>query len=1105
MKKLLFATIVLIVMSVLHSANPLFGQSTAQIQGVVKDSSGATVPKATIKVTQTSVHLVRVVTAQADGSYVFPDLPIGPYSLEVSAPGFSSYQQTGIDLQVGNRLEIPVTLRVGSVNEQITVSSTGALVDTEKSSVSEVINERSIAALPLNGRVATQLVLLTGTAVQILPGNADPNVYDFSGTEEYPTEFPVSIGGGPGSGTNWLLDGIDNMASADAVNNAYPFPDALQEFDVETSSLSAREGVHTGGVVNMVTKSGSNSFHGDLFEFLRNGSFDGTNYFATQHDTLHRNQFGGTLGGAIIKNKLFFFGGYQGTINHTAPPQNIAFVPTQAMLNGDFSTYESAACQSSGVAGTIIDPTTGQPFPNDYISPTRFNSASLGVLKFAPVSTDPCGKIVFPISQNSTENLYVGRVDFNLSDKHSLFFRDFNAYHDQPAVMKNNNAVATGSAYHFTSLNDTFGDTYTISKNMVNSFRLGADRLAYRRGPASGFPGPETVGIDNNAPANDELLLGVNGAFNMKAAPKMFFPCTTYQISDDLDLILGRHHLSFGAEYQRAETNESNYIQQNGAFTFDGSYTGSAMVDFMLGDIGQMIQTSPEYDDERQNVFGAYIDDTFRINAHLTIRAGLRWEPSLPEYQADGRGSHFDMAAFDAGIKTKRYINAPPGLLYNSDPGIPYAYTNVILNNFEPRLSFIWDPTGKGTQTVRAGYARLSDTTNMMWNGEGFADQPPFAEVLNIEHPPGPLSSPYTGYPGGNPFPLPPPSANAHFPLDAIYENLPLHFPPMTVDQWNLSYERQLGANWFVSATYMGNKTTHEWIVYNFNPAVYIPGNCVAGQYGLTANGPCSTEANTEQRRILILTNPVAGAYYGNIYGPTAIGNGEYNSLLLSARHRFTKNFTMQANYTYSHCIDTNDIAGEAWPGEQGQSQNPYNPSADRGNCLSDRRQVLSTSFVVVSPTFGNGWQRRITSDWQLSSIISAQTGPWFTPYTGLDNSLTFGNEDRPNVVGNPYPSNQNPTNWINPAAFVANPVGTFGNAGRNSLLAPGMVNFDIELSRLFTVYRETKLEARIEAFNAFNHANFGVPDNNLQDATFGQVLSANAPRILELGLKYTF
>jgi Carboxypeptidase regulatory-like domain len=1102
MKSVLFAITLVIAAAVLQAK--LTGQSvtTAEIQGVVKDSTGAAVPKATIKVTQTSVHLVKVTTTQADGTFVIPDLPIGPYSLEVSAPGFSNYVQEGIELHVGNRLDIPVTLRVGSVNENVVVSSTGSLVDTEKSSVSEVINERSISSLPLNGRVATQLVLLTGTALTVNPTSAGP-YWDFSGSEEYPTEIPLSVGGGGVSENNWLLDGADNMANGVNVSNAYPFPDALQEFDVETSSRTAREGMRPGSVVNMATKSGNNQFHGDLFEFLRNGSLNATNFFASAPDSLKRNQFGGTLGGPIIKNKLFFFVGYQGTRNRSTPPQSIAFVPTQAMLNGDFSTFESAACQSSGTPGTITDPSTGQPFPNDFVSPSRFDPAALNVLKFIPVSTNPCGKIVYAVPHNPSENMEIGRFDWNQSQKHLLFFRYFIADYTQYSGFDGKNLITAYPESTFRSINGTLGDTYTVSSTMVNSFRFGGNRLAWTRGGAANLPGPDSLGVNDKGPSGGSVGISVAGGFSEGSWPHAFMPTTAWQISDDFDIVHGRHHLGFGFEGMREYSIIQNFWLQDGSFSFDGSYTGSAMLDFMLGDVGLLQQSNAGESHAKQNVVTAYVDDAIHVNSHLTLTAGLRYEPFLPQYDAGGEGDHFDSAAFAAGVKSNRYKFSPPGLLFNSDPGIPFAYTRTQLNNFEPRVGLAWDRTGKGQETLRVGYARMSDPTQMGWFYQ-FSTMPPWGYQLFLEHPPGPLSNPYAGYPGGNPFtfPLPPPSPASAFGVGTAYDSLPLHFPIMTVDQWNIAYQRQLGANWVLTATYMGNKSTHVWIVQDLNPAVYIPGNCVAGQYGLTVNGPCSTEANTQQRRLLTLQNPAAGPYYSTIIQPAPVGNGEYNALLLSAKHTLSKNFTMTANYTYSHCIDTNDIVGEPY---LGMNQDPSNFNAERGNCMNDRRHLFVASLVANSPNFGQPWQRRFLGNWQLSAIITAQSGPWFTPQTGLDNSLTAEGLDRPNVVGDPYPAHQSPSDWINPLAFSPNPIGTFGNAGRNSLLAPGLVNFDIGVSRFFQLSEVKRLEFRFEGFNAFNHPNFGIPDGNLQDSTFGQILSAADPRILQFGLKFYF
>jgi Carboxypeptidase regulatory-like domain len=340
------------------------GQSVAvaQIAGVISDPSGAAVPKAHITVTQTNTNLVRTTVSGSDGTYVFPDLPVGPYRLEVTNSGFETYSQSGIELQVGSKVQINVSLKVGSLSQTVQVTSNAQMVEIQQTAVSSVVDQRRIVDLPLNGRNATQLVLLAGASEAVSSGN--PNQWDLSASggvgKVWPTEQPMSVAGGQLNGTNWVLDGADNNDAFMNVNLPYPFPDALQEFSVETNATSPRFGVHPGGVVNVVTKSGTNQFHGDAFEFLRNGDLNARNFFAATQDTLRRNQFGGTLGGPIVKDKLFFFFGYQGTRNRTAPPTSTFFVPTQAALNGDFSTLESAACQSSGKAVTLINPTTGQ-------------------------------------------------------------------------------------------------------------------------------------------------------------------------------------------------------------------------------------------------------------------------------------------------------------------------------------------------------------------------------------------------------------------------------------------------------------------------------------------------------------------------------------------------------------------------------------------------------------------------------------------------------------------------------------------------------------------------------------------------------------------------
>ncbi|MGH9352384.1 MAG: carboxypeptidase regulatory-like domain-containing protein, partial [Terriglobia bacterium] len=378
MKIRLLAGLLFVMPIVLGTAGIARAQAvaSAQIHGVITDPSGGVIPGAQVQATETNTGQLRATVSNASGAYVLPNLPVGPYRLAVISRGFRTHIQSGIVLQVGDNIQANITLQVGAVSQQVQVSAGAEMVQTEDTSVSEVIDQRRINDLPLNGRQVTQLILLSGAA------QTPPDLSNYVTTHNYPSSTTVSVAGGQENGNNYLLDGGDNNDSEDSVNLPYPFPDALQEFSVQTYGLSARYGLHPGSVVNVVTKSGTNQFHGDLFEFVRNGAFNARNFFAPMQDTLRRNQFGGTVGGPIKKGKLFFFFGYQGTRTRTAPPQLIDFVPTQAVLNGDFSAFESSVCQSSGKARTIINPSTGQPFANDFASPSLFSKQALALLKY---------------------------------------------------------------------------------------------------------------------------------------------------------------------------------------------------------------------------------------------------------------------------------------------------------------------------------------------------------------------------------------------------------------------------------------------------------------------------------------------------------------------------------------------------------------------------------------------------------------------------------------------------------------------------------------------------------------------------------------------------
>lgn len=1101
-KKIAVASFVFLGLLFAKPTVSLRGQAvaSAQIQGLIADPSGAIVPNARVTARQTNTGFVRTTVSGANGTYVLPNLPVGPYDLDVQAGGFQAYAQTGIVLEVSNNVTINVALRLGQVSQEVQVSADATMVQTNTTSLSQVVDQARILDLPLNGRVATSLVMLAGAANDTGPANG---VSDLTGSKNYFSADSISVAGGQADGTNYLMDGAEQMDAFSWVNLPYPFPDALQEFSVETSSLAARYGFQGGATVNAVTKSGTNQFHGDAFEFVRNGDVDARDFFAATQDTLKRNQFGGTIGGPIKKDKIFGFFGYQGTRIRTAPPSSIAYVPTQAMLNGDFSALGSAACESSGVAQTFTNPATGQPFTNNQVNPALFNSVALKLLKDVPTSSDPCGRLAYAISTPQAEDQYIGRVDWNQSAKNSVSGRYFYSNYTSPPFFNNDLLLTTERGVLDRSQSAILSDTYSITPTTVNSAHIAWTRLAITRGPAANFINLTSVGSQVYSAVPNFMVFAINGYFGAgcgSCAP-VTLDGNSAQASEDVDMMRGRHHISFGGEWLHYQFNYANIYEANGALTFNGYASGNALLDFMLGLPSAYQQGSEDFYRGRQNYFGPYVGDDIRVSKRLNVNLGLRWEPYLPTNEKFKHMDHWDYNAFLAGKTSSIYPDAPAGLFFPGDPGIPTkGFTYSRLTDFAPRVGFGWQPSGNGRQVIRAGFGVFYNVMPTAY-AEDQNQGAPWASEVNLTSPPGGLTNPWLGFPGGNPFPTP--SGKLTFVPEGAYFNYPLSAYATSVDVWNLTYQRQLASNWVVSASYVGNKTTHIWTGEDVDPGIYIPGNCVAGQYGLTQPGSCSTTSNTNQRRLLYLQNPVAGAFYSDIYQADDGANAEYNAFLAKVEHRFAKNYTILANYTYSHCISEGDFGGDLGGAN---TEQPFNRNADRGNCGFDLRHIFNLSFVALSPHFSGVWTNRLLGNWQLAPIISIHSGTWFSPVTGLDNSLTGIGIDRPSVLGNPYiKSTTGSLQWLNPSAFTPNALGTFGNAGSDSLQGPAYSDVDVDVSRYFTIHENQKLELRFEFFNIANHVNFSTPDNNLQDNTFGQILGDVSPRILEFALRYKF
>ncbi|HZR30063.1 MAG TPA: carboxypeptidase regulatory-like domain-containing protein [Terriglobales bacterium] len=1115
---------------------PAFSQAvaSAEVVGQVVDPSGASLPGAIVKMIETNRGVSHQATTDADGRYTLTHLPVGPYRFEASKNGFKTYIQSGIILQVDDHIPINAALQVGAVSETVEVNAGGTLLQTESNSIANVVDSQRISNLPLNGRQATQLVLLTGASAQVAaPG-------DLSSSKNFYSSFAISVAGGQGNGTNYLLDGGDNNDTFSNANLPFPFPEALQEFNVETNTLPARDGLHPGGIVNIVTKSGTNSWHGDAFEFYRTGGFNARNTFAKTHDSLHRNQFGGDFGGKIIRDKLFFFGGYQGTRLSQVSNGNTAFVPTPAILNGDFSTFDGAGCRSGGTTLALKSPTGYPAFTNNQIPTNLFSPVSLKLLSFLPTTSDPCGKISYGVPQTASDNQVIGRVDWVQNQKHSLFGRYFIVNYKAPPPFNIANLIVTQNpGYDMRSQSMTIGDNYSISPTAINSFHFTFSRRAEFRGVDSRDIGPGTLGIQINPTIPNYLQVQLPNDFNIGCGTctPAHLSVNTFQAADDFDLVRGKHQISFGADIIRTQNNTNIGYLENGSFLFGGQLTGDPMADFMLGLMSNgtpsafgggnaFAQSRPQQVAFRETIPGFYVQDVFHATPTLTINAGVRWEPMLFPTDLFHRGSVFDLNSFRNNVHSRVFPNAPAGMFFFGDPGVNKAFTHDKIANFAPRLGLAWNPHN-GRQTFRVGAGIFYDST-MVWWSQRMTSNPPVVDEIDLLNVPvnGPanpgtanFANPWVGNPGGNPFPgVFPPNSSVTFPANGLWFILPQHFQPMYVAQWNASYQVQFGGDWLATISYLGNKSTHVPLSTNLNYALDNPTVCAA------TPGGCTTKTTTARRVLAQLqTTPSqnAAAIANLIIGDDG-ANANYNALLTSVQHRFGHHFTLLANYTYSHCLSQGDFLGDM---TGGRYQNPTNRAAEYGPCNFDIRHNFNSSMVADSPVKGSGWQRWLFGDWQLAPSVRITSGIPINVLDGFDNSLNGEGLDRPNVVPgvSRYVNHYGGTSSLfyqvlNKAAFTPSAPGTFGNLSRNAAHAPGAVSVDTAVSRFFPIKERLQMEARFEAFNVINHANLDPTKLvvNLNNANFGRITGVSTPtfpgnpspydpRILQLALKLHF
>jgi hypothetical protein len=1102
------------------------------IQGSVADSTGAVIQGAAVTATSNSTQVKHSAITGGNGLYSFPNLDIGTYTLDVTAQGFQHYSQSNIVLEVGSSIAVNVGMTVGEASQRVEVQASGLALQTEDSSFKQTIDQKTLTGLPLNGRQVTSLITLSGGSV-----NANENS-DLQGSKSFYSSVVISVGGGQGSGTEYKLDGGDHNDYMTNINLPFPFPDAVAQFSVESTALGAQSGLHPGGLVNVVTRSGSNQWHGSAFEFIRNNYIDATNFFSTSKDTLHQNQYGGTFGGRIIRDKLFAFAGYQRTQSAQSQALTKSYVPTAANLAGDFSVTDGAACSSSGKPIQLLNPQTGAILAGDQINPATFVSSALALQKLFPATTDPCGAVTYAIPLQTAENQFVTRVDWTINSKNSFYGRYMLDGYSQPAFFSPTNVLITtqpGNEQRVQSL--TLGETYVITSKMVNSFNATGTRRRNDRGAAATGVNPSAIGLNVYAPVPIGLQITATnkwatycgtcavGAFNVNA----------FSFGDQIDWVHGKHQIAFGGEYARIQVNSNNVYESNGTYTFSGVYgqkgpagsspggTGTdANLDFLTGSMSAFAQSKAQQFALRGSVPVLYIADTYHATNKVVISAGIRWNPEFFPTDYFNRGSTFNYSDFLSNTVSTVFPLAPAGSLFYGDPGVSKAFTKSSPWQFSPRVGVTFDPFGTGKTVFRVGGAFVYDEPNY-YTGQRVMQNPPFGLTLANTPVNVPLSfeSPWSnGSTPTNPFPLPfKPTASTVFPNGGQYIVLPPQFHPPYVLQYTASVQQEFGRGWQFQIDYIGNKTSFNPYGVPFNPAVYIPGTC--------GTAACSTTGNSASRYALTLANPAQGPKYaggggGSIQISTG-ANASYNGMVVSMQHRLSSTFVFLANYTWSHCIDIEDNPGDI----AGTTvQNPANIKGDKASCGFDFRDVFNATLVASSHLPLSGWKEHLLNNWEISPLVHATDGAPFTVTTGVDNSLTATGNDRPNLV-NPIGVYTNKvirsgpsTNaqFINLSAFTANPLGTFGNSGRNAFRGPKLLQVDTALTRTFPLHESLALNLRFEGFNVLNHPNFAAPGSTgylgsssaINSSTFGQVTTtvngtAGQARIFQGAVKITF
>ena len=1069
--------------------------ATAGLNGRVTDSSGAVLPGVTVNATQTATGLLRTAVTDDAGAYVLSNLPPGPYRLEVTLQGFRTYVQTGLVLTVGAAPTVNAALEVGALEETVTVDAAAPLVDVRSAGISAVIENERIVELPLQGRQVTDLLVLSGAAVQTAEAT----------NRTAPGGVRISVAGGLPTGVGYTLDGATHNNPQENVNLPLPFPDALQEFRVATSGLSAQHGFHSAASVNAVTKAGTNRFSGNAFEFLRHHRFNATSPFArmgadgkAEDDGLKRNQFGGTLGGPIIRDRLFFFAAYQGTVLKQRPASNIAFVPTAAMVAGDFTAFASPQCNG----GRQV--TLRAPFVDNRVDPRLFSPAALSLVRRLPGTTNPCGQITFDVTGDRNEKQTIFRADYQAGTRHSIFGRYFVQRYTAPpgyAGGEDNVLKTLNQGTDAWSHSTTLGATTVFSSTTVNAVRV-AINTSDLQNYQTPFFSPKDIGANVYSYDPGYMVMAVTGGFNIYPGnqARALFDNATYQVADDLTIVRGDHQFAFGGHVQYWKGDYTSTSRANGNWIFDGRVTGHGLGDLLLGRVTSLEHGAKNLLNIDNYYLGLYAQDSWRLSPRVTLNAGMRWEPYFGQNVLNNAVSIFRMENFQRGVKSRVFLNAPAGLIYPGDEGFPKGQTGLDKQwwNLSPRGGIAWDVRGDGRLSLRSSYSMGYDFMSGEYHNIN-AGAPPFGNRSILNDPPGLMDDPYRTA-GGDPHPVVtgPNTAYVQF---GSFGTMDPDINSNRIQSWNVTLEQQLGTDWGVSAAYLGSHSDRLWAQVALNPGVYMGlGPCTIQG---VAYPVCSTNANLNQRRVLYQQNPAEARFIGPLDLNTDAGWQDYHGLRLSAQRRTVSGVSLNANYTLSTCRGTPQ--NPRFNQTSGGYLKPDDPSFDEGYCDQDRRHLSTLTAGYETPAFGGAALRALASHWRFSGILSARSGNRLNIESGLDSAFTGIRYQRPDQVSDDFYT-RTLTSWFNRDAFAPPAPGTLGNLPRNAVVGPAYWNIDLAISRLVAVGASQRLELRLESFNLLNHFNWGDPALIYNVGTFGRITTqAGTPRIVQFGVKYDF